>query len=91
MGGFLFENEVYCLKCNNFNTAVAGGDRMPASGSFIDMQSFNHGVFVIGVGTEDTAESFRDVYDFREAFVEPFRPLSGSLNEEASLQVETHP
>lgn len=55
MGGFLFENEVYCLKCNSFNTAVAANDRLPASGSFIDMQSFDHGVFLIGVGTLNTA------------------------------------
>lgn len=46
---------------------------------------------IFGKTDDDTAESFRDVYDFREAFVAPFRPLSGSLNEETSLPVETHP
>ncbi|MFY8268228.1 MAG: Minf_1886 family protein, partial [Terrimicrobiaceae bacterium] len=46
---------------------------------------------IFGKTDEDTTESFRDVFDFREAFVAPFRPLSGSLNEDASLQVEIHP
>ncbi len=58
MGGFLFENDVYCVKCNNFNTAVAAADRLPASGSFIDMSQFQHGVFLVGIGTEDTAATF---------------------------------
>jgi hypothetical protein len=56
--GWLFENNVYCVKCNNFNTAVAASDRLPASGSFIDMAGYDHGVFLIGVGTEDTAATF---------------------------------
>ena len=55
MGGFLFENEVYCLKCNDFNTAVTAADRLPASGSFIDMSEYDHGVFLVAVGTLDTA------------------------------------
>ena len=46
---------------------------------------------IFGKTDEDTTESFRDVFDFREAFVAPFRPLSGSLNEDTSLQVEIHP
>jgi uncharacterized repeat protein (TIGR04138 family) len=46
---------------------------------------------IFGKTDEDTAESFRDVFDFRDAFVAPFRPLSGSLNEDTSLQVEIHP
>ena len=46
---------------------------------------------IIGKTDEDTTESFRDVFDFREAFIAPFRPLSGSLNEDTSLQVEIHP
>ena len=46
---------------------------------------------IFGKTDEDTTESFRDVFDFREAFIAPFRPLSGSLNEDTSLQVEIHP
>ena len=46
---------------------------------------------IFGKTDEDTTESFRDVFDFREAFVAPFRPLSGTLNEDTSLQVEIHP
>lgn len=61
--GFQFENDVYCVKCNNFNTAVAAADRLPASGSFIDMQGIDHGVFLIGVGTEDTATTFQVYQD----------------------------
>lgn len=61
--GFLFENEVYCLKCNSFNTAVGAADRLPASGSFIDMSGFDHGVFLIGVGTLDTAATLQVYQD----------------------------
>ena len=48
-------------------------------------------VGIFGKTDEDTSESFRDVFDFREAFIAPFRPLSASLNEDTSLQVEIHP
>lgn len=58
MAGFLFENEVYVNKCNNFNTAYSAADRLPASGSFIDMQPYDHGVFLILMGTLDTATTF---------------------------------
>lgn len=51
----LFENDVYVLKCNDFNTAVAAADRLPASGSFIDMAGIDHGVFLVGIGSLDTA------------------------------------
>ena len=44
---------------------------------------------IFGKTDEDTAESFRDVFDFREAFVAPFRPLSDSLNGEPPLSVGT--
>lgn len=54
MSGFLFENDVYCLKCNNFMTGLVDATRYPASGSFIDMAPFDHGVFLIGVGTLNT-------------------------------------
>lgn len=58
MGGFLFENEVYCVACNNFMTAMADADYAPASGSFIDMDGIDHGVFLIHLGTLDTAPTF---------------------------------
>jgi len=54
-GGFEFKNDVYCVKCNAFNTAVANNDYLPASGSFIDMAPFDHGVFLVGIGTLNTA------------------------------------
>ena len=44
---------------------------------------------IFGKTDEDTAESFLDVFDFGEAFVAPFRPLSDSLNGQPPLQVET--
>jgi len=56
--GFEFENDVRVIKCNNFNTAVAAAARLPASGSFIDMANIKHGVFLVGIGTEDTAATF---------------------------------
>jgi uncharacterized repeat protein (TIGR04138 family) len=42
---------------------------------------------IFGKTDEDTAESFLDIFDFREAFVAPFRPLADSLNGEPPLQV----
>ena len=59
----LFENAVYCVKCNSFNTAVAASDRLPVSGSFIDMNKFDHGVFLIGIGTLDTAATMKVYQD----------------------------
>lgn len=56
--GFEFENDIYAVKCNSFMTAVAASARLPASGSFIDMQGIDHGVFLVGIGTEDTAATF---------------------------------
>lgn len=58
MGGFLFENDVVCVKCNNFNTALSDGDYLPASGSFIDMADVDHGVFLIELGTLDSSTTF---------------------------------
>lgn len=52
---FSFENNVYCVKCNSFNTGLVDAERLPASGSFIDMEGIEHGVFLIGVGSLDSA------------------------------------
>jgi len=57
--GWQFENEVYCLKCNSFMTAIVADSRYPASGSFIDMQEIEHGVFLIGAGTLTTAANWQ--------------------------------
>ena len=58
MAGFLFENDVVCIKCNSFLTAMADADYLPPSGSFIDMAGIDHGVFLIGLGTLDTTTTF---------------------------------
>ena len=76
--GFLFENEVYCVKCNDFNTAVTAADRMPASGSFIDMQPFDHGVFLIGVGTLDTATTLAVYEDTSATETASIQAISGA-------------
>jgi uncharacterized repeat protein (TIGR04138 family) len=46
---------------------------------------------VFGKTDEDTPESFRDVYDFREAFVEPFLPDHRALNTACPGGVQTTP
>jgi uncharacterized repeat protein (TIGR04138 family) len=46
-------------------------------------------VGIFGKTDEDTVESFRDLFDFQEAFVSPFRPIVDSLNGESSLRVES--
>ena len=58
MVGFLFENDVVCVKCNSFLTALTDADLLPPSGSFIDMAGIDHGVFLIGLGTLDTTTTF---------------------------------
>ena len=63
MGNFLFEGDVYCVKCNNFMTGTNAADRIPASVSFIDMKGIDHGVFLVGIGTEDTAATFQVYQD----------------------------
>lgn len=42
---------------------------------------------IFGKTDEDTTDSFRDVYDFEEVFVVPFRPLADSLNARPSFGV----
>lgn len=42
---------------------------------------------VFGKTEEDTVESFADVFDFHEAFVEPFRPGETSGGGSAPLQI----
>lgn len=59
----LFENNVYCAKCNNFLTALSAADRLPASGSFIDMLGIDHGVFLIGMGTFTTSATWQVYQD----------------------------
>jgi uncharacterized repeat protein (TIGR04138 family) len=44
-------------------------------------------VGIFGKTEEDTVESFRDIFDFKEAFVAPFRPLQNSLNGETPFRV----
>ena len=44
---------------------------------------------VFGKTDEDTLESFREVFDFTEVFVAPFRPESESLNAGAAPAVFT--
>ncbi len=61
--GFLFEKDVFCEKCNSFNTAVTAADRIPASTGFIDMSQYDHGVFIIGIGTLTTAADFQVYQD----------------------------
>jgi hypothetical protein len=48
----------YTLKCNNFNTAIAATTYYPASASFIDVSNFERFVFLIEMGTLDTALTF---------------------------------
>lgn len=52
------KDNVYVLKCNNFNTALSDGDRLPASGSFIDVAGLERFAFLIEMGTLDTATTF---------------------------------
>lgn len=42
---------------------------------------------VFGKTEDDTPESFRDAFDFREAFVDPFRPANSGLNENKPPEV----
>ena len=63
MSGFLFENEIVPIGCNNFNTAVSAADRMPASASFIDLAGIDHAVFLVKVGTLNTATTLQVYQD----------------------------
>lgn len=56
--GFLFENEVTVVSCNDFGTACVDADYYPASASFIDMSGIEHGVFLVKLGGEDSAMTF---------------------------------
>lgn len=58
-----FDNEIYWYGCNAFGTAVAANDKIPASGSFIDMSGLDKLVFLIHVGTMDSASTFTVMQD----------------------------
>lgn len=74
----LFENNVYCVKCNSFGTAVAANDRLPASGSFIDMSGIDHGVFLIGVGSLDTAATLAVYQDTSATETGSIKAITGA-------------
>lgn len=57
MGSFLFEDQVVCIGCNSLATALTDTN-FPASGSFIDMEGIDHGVFLIHLGTLDSTVTF---------------------------------
>lgn len=78
MSGFLFENEVACVKCNNFGTAITAADRLPASGSFIDMAGFDHAVFLVGVGAIDTATTLAVYQDTSATETASIKAVSGA-------------
>jgi uncharacterized repeat protein (TIGR04138 family) len=42
---------------------------------------------VFGKTDEDTVESFADVFDFHEAFVDPFRPAEPSSGGSTPIQI----
>ena len=48
----------YTLKCNNFMTAIADTTYYPASGSFIDVSNYERCVFLIEMGTTNSALTF---------------------------------
>ena len=48
----------YTLNCNLINTALADGTYYPASGSFIDVGGFERFVFLIEMGTTNTAATW---------------------------------
>jgi hypothetical protein len=74
----LFEKEVYCLKCNNFNTAVAANVRIPASTAFIDMKGFDHAVFLVGIGTENDAVTFTVYQDTSATETGSIKAITGA-------------
>lgn len=78
MSNWRFENNVVCVKCNNFMTAASASDRMPASGSFIDMQGIDHGVFLVNIGTLDTAADFQVYQDTSATETSAIKVITGA-------------
>lgn len=76
---FLFENDVVLIKCNNMGTAVAANDRLPASGSFIDMAGIDHAVFIINIGGEDTASNFQVYQDTSATETADIKVVTGAV------------
>lgn len=74
-----FENNVYCVKCNNFNTAVSANDRIPASASFIDMQGLEHGVFIVQCGTLTTGANFQVYQDTSATETASIKVITGAV------------
>lgn len=77
--GFQFENDVYCVKCNSFNTAISASSRYPASASFVDMQGIDHGVFLIGAGTLTTAANWQVYQDTSATETADIKVITGAV------------
>lgn len=65
-------------KCNNFGTALADGDYLPASASFIDVSGLDRFAFVIGVGTLDTATTFAVFQDTSATATGSIKAITGA-------------
>jgi hypothetical protein len=56
--GFLLDNDVF-IQLLNTEDALTDGQRLPASGSFIDVSQFERFAFLIGAGALDTQTVFK--------------------------------
>lgn len=74
----LFENGVYVNACNDFNTALTAADRLPASGSFIDMSGIDHAVFLVHLGTLDTATTLSVYQDTSATETASIKAVTGA-------------
>jgi hypothetical protein len=90
-----YEN-VYTLKCNNFNTAAVDGN-FPASTAYIDTSEFTHFCFKIFAGTLDSALTCQVKQDTSATETASIKDVTGATvtvgtsddNEWVIIEVET--
>lgn len=93
----VFDDNVYVQKVNDFNTAIADATYYPASGSFIDVSEYERFVFLILVGTLDTAITFTVRQDTAATATAGVKAVTGAAvtiaadddNQWVSIEVET--
>jgi len=79
MFGRTFSENAYVLKCNNFNTGLVAAERLPASGSFLPVHNYDGFVFLIGMGTLDSATTFTVYQDKGVTETSDIKVITGAV------------
>lgn len=92
----IFDDSVYVVNGNNFNTAIVDGN-FPASTAYVDVTEFTHFVFLVRVGTLNSALTLQVKQDTSATETASIKSVTGATlviaadddNEIKSIEVES--